>query len=282
MKKITLSIFSFILMSAMTITAQTVLFNFSQDTYAMTGNWNNVLKGTTNTDTLSTIIDNSGATTNFKLKVKDAFDGYNSSGYTTTTGDANTLGFSGNASKYNLYIMNANGKAIVRIWGLDISKVYSFSFYAGHMYPNNEVRSGRLIAAGQNTAKDSLDAALNSSNVKTISNIIPTTEGYIDLTYVAATNNTNSSKYAYLAALRMVESTPVSTSIKNTLETKISAYLYENNLVVGDYTGVVKVYAVNGKLVANGQSVFGYMPLQLPKGVYVVETTQGRCKLLVR
>lgn len=267
----------------MTITAQTVLFNFSQDTYAMTGNWNNVLKGTTNTDTLSTIIDNSGATTNFKLKVKDAFDGYNSSGYTTTTGDANTLGFSGNASKSSLYIMSASGKAIIRLWGLDINKVYSFSFYAGHMYPTaGEIKQGKLTVSGLNTASDTLNASYNNNRVKTISNISPTTNGYIDLTLEAGPNNNSGSKYAYLAALRMVESTPVSTSIKNTLETKISANLYENNLVVGDYTGVVKVYAVNGKLVANGQSVFGYMPLQLPKGVYVVETTQGRCKLLVR
>lgn len=284
MKKITLSFLAAFLFSVLTVCSQTVLINFSQDTYAMTGNWNNVVKGTTiatTTDSLSSIVDNTGAPTSIKLKVRDVFDGYNGSGYVATSGDAATLGFTGNASKYNLYIMNANGKAIIRLWGLDINKVYSFSFYGGHMYPNGEVRSGRLTATGQNTAKDSLDVALNTSTVKTISNIIPTPEGYIDLTFVAAANNTNVSKYAYLAALQIIGSTPVATNIKNAGASIISARLEGRNLLIGDYTGLVNVYTINGTLMAKGQAVFGYMPLNIQKGIYLIETTQGKCKLSV-
>jgi len=289
MKKITFSILVILALSTMTIKAQTVLIDFGSASYLPTTNWNSITRSKqslTDPDSLSTVVDNAGATTTIKIKIKKDFEQPNTSGYSPTIGDALAEGFTGNMSKDNLFIQKNSsvlGQASLRVWGLDVSKKYSFTFFSSHQYPAaGEIKQGQLTAIGSNTASDTLNASYNKSRIKTITNITPTIDGYIDLIWEAGPDNNGSFKYAYLSALKIVGTTPVTTTIKNNNATSLSARLMDNNLVVGDYTGIVKVYTVNGKLVANGQSVFGYMPLSLQKGIYIVDTAVGKTKLVVK
>jgi len=53
-------------------------------------------------------------------------------------------------------------------------------------------------------------------------------------------------------------------------------------LKLADYTGMVRVYGLAGNLVAEKQSVFGFAQVNLQKGIYIVNTTEGNAKLFVK
>ena len=52
-------------------------------------------------------------------------------------------------------------------------------------------------------------------------------------------------------------------------------------MFIGEYTGMVTIYNVTGSLIVNKQAVFGNLPVQLSKGVYIIQTSEGVGKILV-
>ena len=53
-------------------------------------------------------------------------------------------------------------------------------------------------------------------------------------------------------------------------------------LRIGEYTGLVKIYGLTGNIVAEGQSLFGYMPVKLSQGIYIIHTNMGNVKLVTK
>lgn len=301
MKKFTLYILATLFFSVLTANAQTMLIDFGFKQINVNGSltdarmpspWNNIthynLSGgrvADGNDSIITLIDNTATSTGIVFTITDPFDANNAAGVdpnTPTTGDAFNAGFTGMAAVDNLYIYYSatnnppHGIAVMELSNLDPAKVYDFTFYSARMVTDN--RAGKLTATGLNTASDTLNSASNTSRVKTLAAIVPDANNKIELKFEFSPSNNSS--YAYLSALKITGKS-TSTKVENTEVYTLSARVQNDNLIVGDYTGLVKVYAVNGKLVANGQAIFGYMPLKLQKGVYVVETTQGKCKLMV-
>jgi hypothetical protein len=114
-------------------------------------------------------------------------------------------------------------------------------------------------------------------------NIKPTSSGVISFTMQANTDNNNGNKFAYLGAIKMTNSgTPVVTGIDNQINSGLTKVYYSNGYIhLNDFTGIVKVFGVDGKLVKEGNAIFGYLPVQLAKGLYIVNTTQGSSKLII-
>lgn len=249
------------------------------------GNWNNVTEhqsGTTN------LIDEGGNATGIKLAVTDAFyNGYNTNGTTAPAGDAAI--FPQNATSDNFFCngaawgsVPANPEGIITFTGLNPDKYYSFKIFASRTGVTN-IREAKYTMTGSGAAvSDTLNAGNNVSRIAEIWNVRPTTEGTIVFKSEAGPSNNSAEKFFFLGAMKIIR-TDTPTAVENvSVNNNLNAYFVNNTLRINDYTGFVKVYNVAGSLVAEGQSIFGYMTLKLDKGLYIVNTTLGNAKVLVK
>ncbi|MBP9018008.1 MAG: hypothetical protein KBG17_09740 [Paludibacteraceae bacterium] len=249
-----------------------------------TGNWNNVTEhqsGTTN------LIDEGGNATGIKLSVTDPFyNGYNTNGTSSPTGDAAI--FVQTATSDNFFCNGAvwgstpaNPEGIITMTGLNPEKYYSFKIFASRTGVTN-VREAKYTMTGLNTVSDTLNASNNISRIAEILNVRPTTDGTIIFKSEAGPNNNSAEKFFFLGAMMIIPSnTP--TAVENiTVENKFNAFYQNNTLRINNYTGLVKVYSVAGSLVAEGQSILGYMTVKLERGLYIVNTGIGNAKVLVK
>lgn len=264
-----------------------VFIDFGSNSPALmtTGNWNNVTEhqsGTTN------LIDEGGNATGIKLSVTDAFyNGYNTNGATAPTGDAAI--FVQNATSDNFFCngavwgsVPANPEGIITLTGLNPEKYYSFKIFASRTGVTN-IREAKYTMTGSGAAvSDTLNAGNNVSRIAEIWNVRPTTEGSIVFKSEAGPSNNSAEKFFFLGAMKII-TTNTPTAVENvTVDNKLNALYVNNTLKINDYTGLVKVYNVAGSLVAEGQSVFGYMTVKLDRGLYIVNTNLGNAKVLVK
>ena len=259
-------------------------FGSNNPAFMSTGNWNNVTdhqSGTTN------LIDEGGNATGIKLAVTDPFyNGYNTSGTSAPTGDASI--FVQNATSDNFFCNGAvwgtvvaNPEGIITLSGLNPDKYYSFKIFASRTGVTN-IREAKYTMTGSNGAvSDTLSASNNTSRIAEIANVKPTAEGTIVFKSESGPSNNSAEKFFFLGAMKITASntTPVE---EVTTETKLNVFYANNNLRINDYTGNVKIYNVTGRLISEGQSIFGYMPVKLEKGLYIVNTSIGNGKFIVK
>lgn len=250
-----------------------------------TGNWNNVtdpISGSTN------LIDEGGNATGIKLAVTDAFNtGYNTNGTTAPTGDAAI--FIQNAASDNFFnnaaiwgTTAANPEAIITLTGLNPAKFYSFSIFASRTGVTN-IRDAKYTFTGSNGAKTgNLDASNNTSNIAVVNSVKPTALGEIVFKSEPGPNNTSAEKFFFLGAMKIGVSN-WATAVENIKDgAQLQVYYNNNTLRTTDYTGTVQVYSITGRLIAEGQSVFGFYNVKLDKGLYIVKTNIGNSKLIVQ
>lgn len=250
-----------------------------------TGNWNNVtdpVSGYTN------LIDEGGNATGIKLAVTDPFyNGYNTNGTPTPTGDAAI--FVSNASSDNFFCNGAvwgtnvaNPEAVITLTGLNPAKYYTFSIFASRTGVSN-IRDAKYTFTGANGAKSAnLDASNNTSNIGVVSSVMPTAQGEIVFKSEPGANNNSPEKFFFLGAMKITLSdTP--NAVQNINDgTKLKLFYINNTLRTANYTGLIQVYNIAGKLLSEGQSVFGFYNVSLDKGLYVVRTSIGNSKLMVQ
>lgn len=277
------------------VVSNTVLMDFGDPgaSNISTSPWNNVSNELT-TKAATALYDNIGNTTGYSLTTTSNFQlGYNTGGTTAPAGDATALGFPATATKDNFYIGINWGTPTANILlarfdisGLDPSKYYSFSIF-GSRAGVGDIRSALYTITGNastGTKTATLNTSNNTSNVASIVDIMPTAAGVISFSMAPNTDNNNGNKFAYLGAIKMVRSDAptVSTGLINKTQNDLNGVYYNNGyLRLNDYTGMVKVYSVDGKLIKEANAIFGYLTLPLAKGVYVVKTTIGAAKLSV-
>lgn len=62
----------------------------------------------------------------------------------------------------------------------------------------------------------------------------------------------------------------------------INAYYYNGEIRISNYAGNVKVFDLVGKKVAEGPAANGILKVNLKKGIYIVNTTQGNSKIILQ
>lgn len=278
--------FKFIALPASAANASTFIdFGENNPALMMEGNWNNV----TDHQAASTkLIDESGNATGISLAVTDPFyNGYNSTGTAVAAGDAAI--FAGNAGADNFFghgavfgTTPANPEGIITLSGLNPAKFYSFKIFASRTGVTN-IREAKYTMTGLGSAvTDTLSASNNTSRIAEILNIKPTAEGVITFKTEAGPNNNSAEKFYFLGAMKIsVSDTETGLFTPKSVET-INAYYNNGVLKMNDYTGVVRIYGLTGNLVAEKQSVFGFAQVNLQKGIYIVNTTEGNAKLFIK
>lgn len=265
-------------------TASYVDFGSNNPALMSTGNWNNMTEHQVGSINL---IDVGGNATGMKLAVTDAFyNGYNTNGTTAPTGDAAM--FVQNAVSDNFFCNGAawgsvvaNPEAIITLSGLNPAKYYTFTVFASRMSVTN-TREAKYTFTGSNGAKSAtLNASNNTSNVAVVIDVVPTAEGTVVFKSEAGPANDSAEKFFFLGAMKISPSNNP-TGVEDVKAVSMNVFYNNSMLRINDYTGTVKVFSLTGSLVAEGQSVFGYMPVNLEKGLYIVNTGVGNAKLFVR
>ncbi len=260
-------------------------FGSNSPAFMTTGNWNNMTEHQSGSINL---MDEGGNATGIKLAVTDAFyNGSNTNGTPTPTGDAAI--FVQNAASDNFFCNGAvwgtnaaNPEAIITLTGLVPTKYYSFSVFASRMSVTN-IRDAKYTFTGSNGAKfENLDASNNTSNIAFVKDVKPTALGEIVFKSEPGPNNTSVEKFFFLGAMKIAMSN-WPTAVENINDqAQLKVYYNNNTLRTDDYTGLVQVYSIAGKLLSEGQSVFGFYNVNLVKGLYLIRTSIGNSKLVVQ
>jgi hypothetical protein len=70
--------------------------------------------------------------------------------------------------------------------------------------------------------------------------------------------------------------------IKDLRNSDFKVYYSNQTLNIPDYTGTVKVFNITGRLISEKQMRNGISSMQLNTGLYILNTTKGNVKLVVR
>jgi len=277
--------FKFIALPASAANASMFIdFGTNSPALMMEGNWNNV---TEHQSANTKLIDENGNATGIRLAVTDPFyNGFNTSGTAVPTGEANI--FAGNATADNFFgngalwgTTAANPEGIITLSGMNPAKYYSFKIFASRTGVTN-IRDARYTMTGLTTVSDTLNASNNTSRIAEILNVKPTAGGVITFKTEAGPNNTSAEKFYFLGAMKISVSDSPTGLFSPKSTNSVNAYYNNGMLKIDDYTGTVRVYGLAGNLIAEKQSVFGFAQINLLKGVYIVNTTEGNAKLLIR
>jgi lysophospholipase L1-like esterase len=179
--------------------------NIDLGTTLSTGNWNNLTVNSPGTETLN-LITSSGDATGYTAYVHDAFTGVNTAGTAspdvlidfpaTSTSDSffgSEVAFGG--------VTEATGG--ITIAGLSTENAYSFIIFASRAGVTDN-RETRYIVSGSTNDTVYLNPSNNTSNVVTVSKMVPSSDGKITITTSPGTNNTNSSKFYFFGAVKMI------------------------------------------------------------------------------
>jgi len=287
MKKTTL-LFLFTTLSFLTYSQQITLIDFGQD-FPTAGNWNNVLDSNT-INSITNLIDNTGASTGETLTLTDPFDNLqNDSG--TTNPDAN-LPFPSSATQDNFFGENVDFNGYneptggFTLSGLEVGKYYSFKIFASRMSAGDNRETLYTITGDGATQTATLNAADNTANVAAISNVQPNASGEITIQVEKGSNNTNSYGFYYIGAIEMTKTDVALSSDSFSFNGLVSIYpnpsaKYVNiSYSLKEASNVkMSIYDINGKIVNTilneKKSVGSYIETwdrsNVASGLYILE-----------
>lgn len=180
-----------------------IMIDFGDVTTATPLPWNN-LTSTSGEGSIQKLRNSRNLLTGMGVSVYDRFNGINTGGTTTPDG---TIGFPETATRDSYYgnVAEFSGSqqptGAMLFTGLNPAKTYTFDIFASRTsVTDNREAKYRFIGA----TKDSvyLDASNNTANKVTLA-MVPAVDGTIDLTVSPGPNNTNSSGFYYLGAMKM-------------------------------------------------------------------------------
>jgi lysophospholipase L1-like esterase len=170
-----------------------------------TGNWNNMTSYSIQGETLS-LINSSGTTTSYTAYIHDAFTGINTAG--TTSPDA-TIDFPSTATSDSFFgsavafngVTEATGG--ITITGLNTKNAYSFTIFASRAGVTDN-RETRYIVTGSTADTVFLNPSNNTASVAVVNKMVPADNGTITIDVAPGNNNTNSSKFYFFGAIKMI------------------------------------------------------------------------------
>lgn len=261
-----------------------IYIDYGSNVYASNGNWNDI------TDTQSAkskLIDLNGATTGITLEITDPFYvGYNTNGAPNATDDASE--FVPTASQDNFFghgmdwgSTPANPVGEIKFSGLDPNKSYSFSFFASRMVVTDN-REALYSLSGKDGAVNTatLDASNNTSHIALVSDVKPTNDSIITLKVEAGPNNTSSTKFFYLGAMKIATSGNPN-AIGMTVKNRVPIYYSNETLHLGENTGSLSIFDLSGKIITEGNVINGKCEIRLNNGVYLARINDITSKFVV-
>ncbi len=174
------------------------LFDLGADYRMTTGQWNNLTSAGSGT-TVTNAVTTNGAASDVGLSITDGFSGINGSGI-----DTNTL-YPATAQSDSFYITGfAGNQAIVRLQGLDTSRVYEVKIFASRDAGGTYTRHGRYTI-GEVT--NYLNAADNTTNQAVFTGVSGS-NGYVDVLVEPYDSSGTVQTYSYIGVLELVEREP--------------------------------------------------------------------------
>jgi hypothetical protein len=253
------------LVSAISFSQQTVLIDFGDPTsMAPAGSYNNA---TDPSDIVGTIalINDTGASSGFTYQLTDKFHSLvNNNGTTAPTGSAAI--FDAEATRDNffgndvLFSGETEPAGAFTLTGLDNAKFYSFEVFASRTGVADN-REALYTIVGANTVSGSLDAANNTSNTVLINNVQPS-GGAITFTVEGGVNNTNSTGFFYIGAVKMLE-TDTTLAVDDLIIENKGLLLYPNpvetvlniNYILKSASKTsISIYDITGRLIFNADN----------------------------
>lgn len=190
------------------VSAQTLLFDFGRTDLQAGPNWNNVVPATT---TLFALFDDGGNIVGTSgLEITDTFfqtGEPSQAGSEAPAGDAaaypvdatddyffgHTIPFAG---------ADANPQGQVRLFNLDPTKQYDFTFFASRQTVN-DTRSADYDVAGLNSGSISLNASNNNTEVAKVLGISPDGNNDIFVTVTPGADNDNGTGFYYIGLMQV-------------------------------------------------------------------------------
>lgn len=194
-----------VLMLAVPTLAESLYFDFGDEPYYTSGNYNNL---DWHQEPILDCINDSGAATGIALTVYDAFytTSANNNGTQSPTGDAAM--FDPQATRDSLYgctgewYGQSQPTAGFHLTGLDPALTYTFTIFASRMSVSDN-REAQYDITGLNTGSACLNSSNNTSEVVVIAGISPTALGQITVDVQPGPNNDNSLGFYYLGSMKM-------------------------------------------------------------------------------
>jgi lysophospholipase L1-like esterase len=259
-----------------------VLIDFGSTNTTTSGNWNNI---TDHQAANTELIDDKGVKTGVTLKVADPFyNGYNTSGISSATGDAAI--FPSTATSDNFFghgnawgATPANPAGIITLSGLDKTRYFSFKIFASRPSTTDN-RETKYTITGSETKTATLNAAINTDKLAVIDSILPDNNGTITLTCEAGVNNTSAEKFYYIGAMK-ITILDNQTSVNAPYIGDFNAFYVNGEICIKNYAGSIMVTDLAGKILAKKMTNNGKAQLKLSKGIYIVNTSNSNSKMMV-
>ncbi len=180
----------------------------------------------------------------------------------------------------NIYSQGAGVTSTILITGLNSSRVYTFTIFCSRAGVSDN-RETLYTISGLNSGNAALNASSNTGNVAIISNIQPDATGTLTFTAQAGPNNNNSSKYFYLACMKMVEY-DLSTGINNDIEVSKKIHYVNNVIYTDNLEGTARVFNTSGIKVAEEKINNNKFSVNLRTGIYIVSIGNINQKIAVK
>lgn len=144
----------------------------------------------------ATLAATNGASTGIRALVTAPFDGANSWGSYTHTGDAAEFAPAGVDACH----FGSGGTAVIKLYNMKPAVPYTFTFFACR--PGvSDFREATYSVIGFNAASNTLDASSNTDKVAVVENILPAADGTITVRINRGLNNTGG--FIYLTAFKV-------------------------------------------------------------------------------
>ena len=165
--------------------------------------WNNIGSvGSSNSGTLSNLVNTAGIVSTASFQMQSRFNGANENGTTASTifpATATRDSLFGNTETFSGL---ANVTPIFRLYGLDPAVAYRLTFYASRLGVSDN-RETSYTVTGADTQSTNLNAANNVDSVATIASISPANSGVLTISLTPGPNNNNANHFTYLGVLRV-------------------------------------------------------------------------------
>lgn len=165
--------------------------------------WNNISNITRpfpHVDGTISLIDKEGNSTEVSFVYATAFNGYR---HTTGAVVTTIPGFEMPEAVSNQGFYGTNGSiAELRLEGLRQGQAYIVCFFASRVN-SNDIRETKYIVTGANEVITALDASNNDSQIACTNSVYPNTDGIITIKLTTGDNNTNSTGFFGINAMRL-------------------------------------------------------------------------------
>ena len=180
--------------------AAVVLVDFGSPALTASGHWNNVTYSGADAPFAHlnlNLIDDTGASTDFKLNTVSTLLSSNTSGATSTS-----TGYP-NSATCDSFFINASNTITLTFTNLNPALAYNFDFYASRMSAGEARITKYQVAGGNKTESTTLNASDNVDTIASLSGFTPNSSGEIQIVV-----SRQSGSYGYLGVVRMTTTTP--------------------------------------------------------------------------